>query len=197
MSDIPENSKIAAKAPSPHFAQLGRNIDSGALSRVARHPTFPGENASRDSQIEVPKDLLREKAAPRRIDVPIAAARLAMRVEALRMDQVQLVPGSGHGDVEEAPLLDLIGAAAGHIRGDAAVNDAGGIEDILVGLEGAVGEVGLSQELPEVLDWVQFGGAGRQEEQGDVVWYLQFSRPHRDAARSLPRCTRPYREVQP
>ncbi len=53
---------------------------------------------------------------------------------------------------------------------------AGGIEDILVGLEGAVGEVGLSQELPEVLDGVQFGRSRGKEEQGDVVWHLQLAR---------------------
>ena len=38
---------------------------------------------------------------------------------------------------------------------DAVPSLAGSIEDILVSLEGAIGEVGLSQELPEVLDGVQ------------------------------------------
>ena len=33
----------------------------------------------------------------------------------------------------------------------------------------------LSQVLPEVLDRVQLGGAGRQEEQGDVAWHLQLA----------------------
>ncbi len=34
---------------------------------------------------------------------------------------------------------------------------AGGIEEVLVGLEDAIGEIGLAQELPEVLDGVQLG----------------------------------------
>ena len=41
---------------------------------------------------------------------------------------------------------------------------AGGIEDIVVGLEDAVGEVGLPEVLPEVLDRVQLGGTRWQEE---------------------------------
>ncbi len=53
---------------------------------------------------------------------------------------------------------------------------AGGIENILVGLEDAVGEVGLPEVLPEVLDGVQLGRSGRQEKQGDVFRDLQFSR---------------------
>ncbi len=48
-------------------------------------------------------------------------------------------------------------------------------EKILVGLEGAVGEVGLSQELPEVLDRVQLGRSRGKEEQGDVVRHLQLA----------------------
>ena len=40
---------------------------------------------------------------------------------------------------------------------------AGSIEDILVGLEDTIGEIGLPQELPEVLDGVQLGRPGRQE----------------------------------
>jgi hypothetical protein len=34
----------------------------------------------------------------------------------------------------------------------------------------------LSEELPEGLDRVQLGGAGRQEEQGDAVRHLQLAR---------------------
>ncbi len=74
------------------------------------------------------------------------------------------------------PLAQSDGHDSPGLIDDAVPSFAGGIEDILVGLEGAVGEVGLSQELPEVLDRVQLGGAGRQEEQEDVVRHLQFSR---------------------
>ena len=46
---------------------------------------------------------------------------------------------------------------------------AGSIEYLLVCLEDAIGEVGLAQELPEVLDGVQFGRSRWQEEQSDVL----------------------------
>jgi len=52
---------------------------------------------------------------------------------------------------------------------------AGGIEEVLVGLEDAIGEVGLSQELPDVFDGVQLGRSGRQEEQGDILGALEFA----------------------
>ncbi len=58
------------------------------------------------------------------------------------------------------PYLQSDGHDSPRLIDDAVPSFAGGIEDILVGLEGAVGEVGLSQELPKALDRVQFGGAG-------------------------------------
>ena len=45
-----------------------------------------------------------------------------------------------------------------------------------MGFEDAVGEVGLPEVLPEVLDRVQFGGAGWKEEQGDVLGDLELGR---------------------
>ena len=52
---------------------------------------------------------------------------------------------------------------------------AGSIEYLLVCLEDAIGEVGLAQELPEVLDGVQFGRSRWQEEQSDVLGDLQLA----------------------
>ena len=45
---------------------------------------------------------------------------------------------------------------------------AGGLDNLVVGLEDAVGEPGLAQVLPDVLDRVQLRGAGRKQDQGDV-----------------------------
>ena len=47
---------------------------------------------------------------------------------------------------------DLPGLFDEPVPGEAAV-----IEDILVGLEDPVREPVVAQELPDVLDWVQFG----------------------------------------
>ena len=51
-------------------------------------------------------------------------ARLLRHVEALRHQQVQVVAGARHRDVEQAALLlDLGGGAGRHVRRDAAVDD--------------------------------------------------------------------------
>lgn len=43
-------------------------------------------------------------------------------------------------------------------------------EDVIVGLEDAVGEPVLSQELPDVFDGIEFGRPRRQRHEGDVGW---------------------------
>ncbi len=45
------------------------------------------------------------------------------------------------------------------------------IEDVLVGVEHAVGEPVVAQELPEVLDWIEFRAFGRQCNDRDVWRY--------------------------
>ena len=74
------------------------------------------------------------------------------------------------------PLAQSDGHDFPRLIDDAVPSLAGGIEDILVGLEDAVGEVGLPEVLPEVFDRVQLGGAGWQEEQGDVLGDLELGR---------------------
>ena len=46
---------------------------------------------------------------------------------------------------------------------------AGGVDYVLVGLEDAVGEPVRAQVLPDILDRVQFRGAGGQEDHRDVL----------------------------
>lgn len=41
-------------------------------------------------------------------------------------------------------------------------------DDLVVGCEDAVGQPVVAQELPDVLDWVEFWGARRQRQKGDV-----------------------------
>ena len=50
---------------------------------------------------------------------------------------------------------------------------AAGLDDGVVGVVDAQGEVVLAQILPDVLDRVEFGGVGRQTEERDVVWWCE------------------------
>ena len=63
------------------------------------------------------------KARARRVHVPVAVAALGVDIEALRHDQMQMILGAGHGDVEQPPLFLDLGAGAGREIGrDAAVD---------------------------------------------------------------------------
>ena len=58
------------------------------------------------------------------IDMAVARGGLLMREEALRHDEMQLVLGARHRDIEQPPLLlDLGGRAGAEIGRDAAVDD--------------------------------------------------------------------------
>ena len=52
---------------------------------------------------------------------------------------------------------------------------AGGLDDLLVGIEDAVGEPIGAQVLPYVLDWVQLRRARGQEDQSDVLWHGEMT----------------------
>jgi hypothetical protein len=54
-----------------------------------------------------------------------------------------------------SPIAQSDGHDAPRLVDKAVPSFAGGIEEVLVGLEDAIGEVGLSQELPDVFDGVQ------------------------------------------
>lgn len=43
------------------------------------------------------------------------------------------------------------------------------VEDIVVGLEDAVGQPVLAHELPDIFGWVELWGLWRERQQGDVV----------------------------
>src|ERR1700757_3539345 len=56
--------------------------------------------------------------------MPVALGILAMGEEALRQDEMEIVPGACHRDVEEAPLLLDLGSGAGaEVRRDASIDD--------------------------------------------------------------------------
>ena len=54
----------------------------------------------------------------------VALRVLAMREEALRDHQMEIVLGARHCDIEEAPLLfDLFRSASAEVRRNASIND--------------------------------------------------------------------------
>lgn len=50
------------------------------------------------------------------------------------------------------------------------------VDDRLIRGEDSVREIIVAQELPDVLDRIEFGGAGRQRQNGDVVGRREFRR---------------------
>ena len=70
----------------------------GPCTRLRRHyrPCRPFEKAEQS---------IGNEARSRRIDMPIALRVLPMREEALRHDEVKIVLGARHGDIEQAALL--------------------------------------------------------------------------------------------
>lgn len=50
------------------------------------------------------------------------------------------------------------------------------IDDVLVTVEDAIGEPVVADELPDVLDRVEFGALGRQWHECDVGWHSEFRR---------------------
>src|SRR5215211_5172993 len=50
---------------------------------------------------------------------------------------------------------------------------AGRFDDRFVGFEHAVRELVLAQVLPDVLDWIELGGARGKEDEGDVLRHDQ------------------------
>jgi hypothetical protein len=55
------------------------------------------------------------------------------------------------------------------------------VDEVVVGLEDAVGEPIVAHELPDVFHWIEFGGFRRQGDDGDV-WR------HEQARRHVPAC---------
>jgi len=51
-----------------------------------------------------------------------------------------------------------------------------GVEDVGVGREHAVGEIGLPQILPDVLGWIEFWTGGLQRHEGDIGGWVEFAR---------------------
>lgn len=51
---------------------------------------------------------------------------------------------------------------------------AAGIDDGIIAVEDAIAELVLAQELPDVLDWIEFGRIRRQFEQAEIFRNFEF-----------------------
>src|SRR5260370_25278506 len=93
-----------ARSPgsAPHPAHLGRDVD---LRRAAGGRSLSGGRLWPGGPFEHRQQLFRNEARTRRIHVTVALGPLSMNKKALRDDQVQIVLGARHGDVEQAALL--------------------------------------------------------------------------------------------
>ena len=77
--------------------------------------------------------------------MPVALRILAMGEETLRHNQVKIVLGARHGDIEQTPLLlDLSGRPGAEVGGNAAIDDV---------------------EHEDGLPLLTFGGMDRREDQ--------------------------------
>src|SRR5260221_4147976 len=113
---------IGQSPSSPDSAHAGTDIDAYTVARRAcrgsRHHLGPC------CLLEEVEQSLGNEARPRRINVPIAMRAVAMAEEALRADEVKIVLGARHGDMEQTPLLlDLGGRPSAEIGGNASVDD--------------------------------------------------------------------------
>lgn len=71
------------------------------------------------------------ESAPGSVNVTVALARLVMGIETLRHQQMEVVLGAGHSDVEQATLfLYLLHRACCHVRGYAAVDDVKDVDGV-------------------------------------------------------------------
>src|SRR5205085_2380501 len=106
-------------ALAPDLAQLLRQVDANAVTRrIGRRPRRPRHT------FELTQYRRRDEAAARRIDMAVARRPLLLHEEAVRMNQMQIVLGPRHRDIEQPTfLIDLGGTADAEIRGNAAVDD--------------------------------------------------------------------------
>src|SRR6516162_11949911 len=90
---------------------------------LARLAANPGSASGHAILSKSPSSSLGITAA-RGIDMVVPLRVLAVGEEALRNHEVQIVPGTRHRDIEEAPLLLDLGRGAGtEVRGNAAIDD--------------------------------------------------------------------------
>src|ERR1700722_7554958 len=74
------------------------------------------------------------------------------------------------------PLAHSDGHDAPRLIAKAVPGFAAEIDDLIIRLEDAVRQPVVAHELPDILDWVQFGSLRRQWQNGDVFRQMEFFR---------------------
>ena len=98
------------RASAPHAPHAGADIEARPCLGGGAPAVPRGRRPSR--AVEQAEQLFRNEPRPSRRRHGDRPARLAMGEEALRHDQVEIVLGAGHGDIEQAPLLLDLGRGA-------------------------------------------------------------------------------------
>src|SRR6266481_1159852 len=97
-------------SPPPHSAHTSADVDALPLARSTRRGARHRQRPRR--QFKQPEQTIWNEPRPRGIDVAVTSRMLTVREEALRHDQMQIVLGAGHGDVEKSAFFLEFGARA-------------------------------------------------------------------------------------
>src|SRR5437667_492267 len=97
--------------------------------------------------------------------MPVAISATRPRVEAMRLDEVEVIARPRHRDVQQPPLLvDLLLAPRRHVRRDGAVHHVQNVDDIpflaLGRMDRRENEIvlvdeGITGEITERFGWIQ------------------------------------------
>src|SRR5262249_16622317 len=107
---------------SPHAAHAGADIDAHAF---ARRPYGRSGRRHRPCRaLKQAEQRIGNETRPRSVDMPVALRILAMGEETLRHNEVKIVLGARHSNIEQTPLLlDLGGRPGAEVGGNAAIDD--------------------------------------------------------------------------
>src|ERR1700731_1945522 len=107
---------------SPHTPHAGADIDAHAF---ARRPYGRSRRRHRPCRpLKKAEQSIGNETRSRSVDMPVALRILAMGEETLRNNEMKIVLGARHRDIEQTPLLlDLGGRPSAEVGGNAAIDD--------------------------------------------------------------------------
>src|SRR5215469_8170746 len=106
----------------PHAAQPRPDVNPG--DRLRHRRVCNSFGSYRGAPGEQRQDVVGQESRPWSYRVAAAEAMLVGVEEPQRLNQMQMLLGTGHGNIQQAALfVDLRWLVGGHIRGDAAINE--------------------------------------------------------------------------
>src|ERR1700730_9188315 len=107
---------------SPHAAHAGADIDAHASACWPYGRFWRRHRPCRS--LKKAEQSIGNETRSRSVDMPVALRVLAMGEETLRHNEVKIVLGARHRDIEQTPLLlDLGGRPSAEVGGNAAIDD--------------------------------------------------------------------------